>query len=144
MQKRILIADDDEGIRDILQLILESAGYCVDLKPSGDDIINNKFIIPDIFLLDKQLSGYSGLDLCVYLKSREDTRHVPVIMISASPDIAKLSMEAGADAYIEKPFEIDYLRNLIRFYIDKPAMPLHGDRMDMIIPTEQFRGFNHA
>lgn len=127
MQQRILIADDDEGIRDILKLILEAAGYCVDFRSGGEDIINNKFIVPDLFLLDKQLGGHSGLDLCTYLKSREDTKDIPVIMISASPDIGKLSIEAGADAYIEKPFEIDYLRNLIQFYIKGRVVPLTGE-----------------
>lgn len=128
MQQRILIADDDEGIRDIFKLILEAAGYCVDFRSNGEDLINNRFIVPDLFLLDKQLPGYSGIDLCIHLKNREDTRDIPVIMISASPDIAKLSMEAGADAYIEKPFEINYLRNIIQFYIKRPAVvPLSGE-----------------
>lgn len=123
MQQRILIADDDDGIRDIFKLILEPAGYFVDFRSSGEDIINNKFIVPHLFLLDKQLAGYSGIDLCIHLKKREDTKDIPVIMISASPDIGKLSMEAGADAYIEKPFEIDYLRNIIHFYIEKIVVP---------------------
>ena len=128
MQQRILIADDDEGIRDIFKLILEAAGYCVDFRSSGEDLINNRFIVPDLFILDKQLAGYSGIDLCIHLKNREDTRDIPVIMISASPDIGKLSMEAGADAYIEKPFEINYLRNLIKFYIERPpVVPLSGE-----------------
>ncbi|MEJ8844091.1 response regulator [Lacibacter sp. H375] len=133
MQQRILIADDDEGIRDIFKLILEAAGYCVDFRSSGEDIINNKFIVPDLFLLDKQLGDYSGLDLCAYLKKREDTRDIPVIMISASPDIAKLSIEAGADAYIEKPFEIDYLRNLIQFYIERPSVSSTGETSDDVV-----------
>lgn len=134
MQQRILIADDDEGIRDILKLILEGAGYFVDFRSSGEDIIHNRFIVPDLFLLDKQLAGYSGLDLCVYLKNREETKDVPVIMISASADIGKQSIEAGADAYIEKPFEIDYLRNIIQFYINKPAVSSGGENSEAAVP----------
>jgi DNA-binding response OmpR family regulator len=127
MQYRILIADDDEGIRDIFKLILEAAGYVVDFRSSGDDLFKGRFIIPDLFILDKQLGSSSGIDLCIYLKQQEATRNVPVIMISAAPDIARLSVEAGADAFIEKPFEIDYLRNLIRYYIKKPAAPFTGE-----------------
>lgn len=134
MQQRILIADDDEGIRDILKLILEAAGYFVDFRSSGEDIIHNRFIVPDLFLLDKQLAGYSGLDLCTHLKNRQDTKDIPVIMISASADIGKLSIEAGADAYIEKPFEIAYLRNIIQFYINKPVMPLAGEASEDAMP----------
>jgi DNA-binding response OmpR family regulator len=124
MQYRILIADDDEGIRDIFKLILEAAGYYVDFRSSGDDLFSGRFVVPDLFILDKQLGSSSGIDLCIYLKQQEATRHVPVIMISAAPDIGKLSVEAGADAFIEKPFEIDYLRNLIKYYIKKPTSPL--------------------
>jgi DNA-binding response OmpR family regulator len=113
LKKKILAIDDDEGIRDILQIIFEKAGYNIELKSNGNDLFQNKFSIPDIFLVDKQLSGTNGLDICRHLKSQTNTRDIPVIMISASPDIAKLSKEAGADGYIEKPFEVSYLLKVI-------------------------------
>lgn len=126
MKQRILIADDDESIRDIFQLILGNAGYQIDVSPNGEDILNNSFEVPDLFLLDKQLAGHNGLDICTYLKNKPETKDVPVIMISASPDIGPLSVAAGADAYIEKPFEIEYLRAIIRHYIKKPAAKANG------------------
>jgi DNA-binding response OmpR family regulator len=116
--KKILIADDDAGIRDILQIVFERAGYIVEMKNNGEDILKRKFILPDLFLIDKQLSGYNGLDICRYLKLQKFTKHVPVIMISASPDIASLSKEAGADSYIEKPFEIRDLLKQVDYYIN--------------------------
>lgn len=121
MKQRILIADDDESIRDIFQLILGNAGYQIEISSTGENILNNSFEVPDLFLLDKQLAGHNGLDICKYLKNKPETKDVPVIMISASPDIGPLSIEAGADAYIEKPFEIQYLRSVIRHYLQRSA-----------------------
>ena len=117
IKKKILIADDDPGIQDILTIIFERAGFEVEIKKNGEDLLNNKFTMPDLFLVDKQLSGYNGLDICRYLKSQRHTKNIPVIMISASPDIGRSSREAGADAYIEKPFEITNVVDLVNSYV---------------------------
>jgi CheY-like chemotaxis protein len=115
--KKILIADDDPGIRDIFQIIFEKAGYRIELKNNGDDLLENKFDLPDIFLIDKQLSGTDGLDICRFLKRQKLTRHIPVIMISAAPEIGKQALEAGAEAYIEKPFAVKDLLRMVDYYI---------------------------
>lgn len=86
MRKRILIADDDPGIRDIFKLIFERYGYEIDLKEDATDLLKNNFFLPDVFLIDKLLSGADGLDICVRLKNNPMTRNIPVIMVSASPD----------------------------------------------------------
>lgn len=116
-KKKILVTDDDPGIRDIFKIIFETAGYDVQMIINGDDLLNNKFDIPDLFLLDKQLSGVDGIDICRYLKEQKATSHLPVIMISANPNIGKLSEAAGADAYIEKPFEVKHLLEMVERYI---------------------------
>src|SRR5262245_13817768 len=113
VQKKILIADDDPGIQDIFSIIFERAGFDIEIKKNGEDLLKNKFALPDLFLIDKQLSGYDGLEVCRHLKKQEKTKHIPVIMISAAPNIGALSQEAGADAYIEKPFEISDLLKLV-------------------------------
>jgi CheY-like chemotaxis protein len=118
MKKKILVADDDEGIRDIFQIILEQAGFEVELKSNGEDLLQNKFITPQLFLIDKQLSGTNGLDICRHLKTQVQTMHIPVIIISASPDIAAQSKKAGADSYIEKPFEVSYLLKVVNHYVN--------------------------
>ena len=116
MKKKVLIADDDPGIRDIFTLIFEKAGYIIELKSNGDDLFKNKFNLPHLFLIDKQLSGTDGIDICRYLKSQKLTKDIPVVMISASPDIGRLSREAGADAYLEKPFEVKELLEVVRHH----------------------------
>lgn len=113
MKKRILIADDDPGLRDLFQIILEKAGYDIEIKEDANEIFENKFRIPDVFLVDKLLSGIDGSDICRYLKSNEKTNHIPVIMVSATPDIGIAATNAGADDFIEKPFEITELLKVI-------------------------------
>jgi DNA-binding response OmpR family regulator len=118
-KKRVLFVDDDAAIRDVLTIVFERAGYDFETMASPSEILRNKFTIPDLFLIDKQLSGYSGLDVCRFLKEKDTTLDLPVIMISASPDIATLALQAGADDYVEKPFNIKFLVEMISYYIQR-------------------------
>jgi DNA-binding response OmpR family regulator len=119
MRHKILVADDDPGIRDIFNIILAKAGYDIEIKDDANEIFKNKFRIPDLFLVDRLLSGVDGLDVCRYLKSNEQTSHIPVIMVSASPDIGILAVKAGADDFVEKPFELGYLLKVIERNIER-------------------------
>jgi len=119
MKKKILVADDDPGIRDIFKIIFEKAGYSIEIKGDAEDVLKNNFTIPDVFLIDKLLSGYDGLDICRYLKSNPLTSHIPVIMVSASPDIGVTAIKAGADDFVEKPFDLKYLLKVIERNISR-------------------------
>ncbi|MBC7848483.1 MAG: response regulator [Chitinophagaceae bacterium] len=116
-KKKIVVTDDDPGIQDIFRMILERAGFDIQMISDGHEILNNNFQLPDLFILDKQLSGLDGLDICKFLKAQPSTAHVPVIMVSANPRIAVLSKEAGADNYIEKPFDIKHFLAVIRDHL---------------------------
>jgi len=119
MKKKILVADDDPGIRDIFKIIFERAGYSIEIKGDAEDVLKNNFTIPDVFLIDKLLSGYDGLDICRYLKSNPLTSHIPVIMVSASPDIVITAIKARADDFVEKPFDLKYLLKVIERNISR-------------------------
>ena len=124
MRGKILIADDDPGIRDIFQIILTKAGYDLQIKEDAGEILKNDFSIPDIFLIDKLLSGVDGLDVCRFLKNNPPTCEIPVVIVTASPDIGVSAMKAGADDFIEKPFDLAHLltvieRNLSRAKIER-------------------------
>jgi CheY-like chemotaxis protein len=114
---KILVIDDDPGIRDILSIIFERAGYAVEIKSDPEDLINNNYSLPQLFIVDKRLSSsITGLDICRHLKSNNATSSIPVIMLSASPDIGLQSKLAGANSFVEKPFEIAYLLKLVNYY----------------------------
>src|SRR5262245_33330414 len=118
-RKRVLIVDDDPSILDIYNIIFEHAGFSIQVTKNADDLLHNKFVPPDVFLIDKQLSGHNGLDICRHLKNKKETKDIPVIMISAAPDIAILAPEAGAEGYIEKPFEISDLLAQVNHQVNK-------------------------
>src|SRR5689334_15688997 len=86
--KKIIFVDDDPTIQDVINLILED-DYDVEIFSKGEPLFNDEFTVPNLFLLDRQLSGVDGLDLCRHLKAQERTRHVPVIIISAAPNILR-------------------------------------------------------
>ena len=119
--KKILVTEDDPGLQDIYRIILERAGYSVTMYSNGNDLLQNNFDLPDLFLLDKQLSGTDGLEICKFLKSQPVTQNIPVIIISATVGIQKLVNAVGADAFIEKPFEKKYLLQVLEEHLQKTS-----------------------
>jgi DNA-binding response OmpR family regulator len=102
-RKKIFIIDDDDSVREMLRMIFEKAGYDIEISADGQSVYYQREW-PDLFLLDKHLLNYDGLDICRYLKSKDQTRTIPVIMLSATPGVEPLAREAGADDFMEKPF----------------------------------------
>jgi len=108
-QKRIMIADDDPGIVDAVEMLLEFEGYKVTSTVDGSTVLDMKAELPDLLLLDIWMSGEDGRDICKKLKASDVTKNIPVIMISASRDIKESAMKSGADDFLAKPFEMDEL-----------------------------------
>ena len=110
--KKILVVDDDPDILDALRFLLEDAGYEVKTTEKGEyaeNLHDTNGGLPDVIILDVLLSGKDGRLICQKLKSQEDTKLIPIIMISAHPN-AKQSVKAvGADDFIAKPFDMDEL-----------------------------------
>jgi len=117
MKKKIVIAEDDPALLDVLLLLFRRAGYEAQGFLNGNALLQTGLEPPDIFLIDKQLSGVDGLDICRYLKKSKASSQVPIIVFSASPGIEPLVKEAGGDAFIEKPFSNNYLLELVANYI---------------------------
>jgi len=117
--KKIIIIDDDPAIQDAFALIFPEKDFQITVYADATPLINNAFAIPDLFILDKQLSGIDGLDLCRLIKERPATKHIPVIILSASPNLNFLAKQAGADESLEKPFRIQALRDSVRRQLAK-------------------------
>src|SRR5688572_20215267 len=101
MSKKILVAEDDKDILFILDTILSEAGYRVEPLPDGKSIVEGKKEWPELFVLDKDLPAIDGLAICKFLKLNNDTKHVPIIMISAFHYLKRKALEAGVDEFIE-------------------------------------------
>lgn len=117
MTKRILIIDDDEGILESLQFLLEDAGYEVLTSYDGKICYQNfDGYNPCVILLDYWLPRENGGQITKNLKSRDETKHIPVIIISASYNIKELVEKAGADDFLPKPYDMDTLLSKVRKY----------------------------
>lgn len=111
-----MVADDDPGIIDFITILLELEGYQVTTTLNGATVLETKNNLPDLYLLDIWMSGVDGRDICKQLKSKEETSKIPVLMISASKDIEQSALNAGADDFLAKPFEVNDLLKKIRQY----------------------------
>jgi CheY-like chemotaxis protein len=116
MQKRILVVDDEQGILKLVRAILEDEGYSVQTSVDGQCFQNLQGDLPDLILLDIMLGGEDGRDLCVQVKQKEETRHIPVILCSAYFRGDIITYLAGASTFLPKPFEIDDLINTVARY----------------------------
>lgn len=114
-KKRILVIDDDPGVLYSLELLLNEEGYAVQTSTKDGEVVDRvvKDHRPDLILLDILLSGHDGRIICKKLKGDESTRQIPVILISAHPNARAMSVDAGADGFIPKPFDIDLLLELV-------------------------------
>jgi CheY-like chemotaxis protein len=106
--KKILVADDDSGILDAISMMLEFAGYDVTTTMDGASLLTLE-ALPDLVLLDIWMSGVDGRDICRQLKQQPHTQQTPVVLLSASRHIERSALEAGADDFLAKPFEMDDL-----------------------------------
>ena len=103
---RVLVVEDDEGIREMLRYNLSSAGFAVQEASDGASGLRTaRTSSPDLILLDLMLPGMSGLDFCRALRK---TSRVPIIMLTArDSEVDKIvGLELGADDYITKPFSV--------------------------------------
>ena len=114
-----MVADDDPDIVDFISIMLEMEGYQVSSTLNGASLLNMKEDLPDLVLLDIWMSGTDGRDICKKLKQKEATSKIPIVLLSASGDIERSAMQAGADDFIEKPFEMGQLLSKINYYISQ-------------------------
>lgn len=106
-QKTILIADDNENIRDALTYLLEDEGYELLLAKDGADALRKvRERKPDILFLDIMMPEMNGYDVCRTIKNDPNLKSIYVIMLTAKGQVAEQERgkEVGADEYIVKPF----------------------------------------
>lgn len=118
MQKLIQIIEDDEDIRDVIEFILQESEYEVNVASNAKEFkINLLNTLPDLILMDVRLPDGNGLELCRKLKQSIETRHIPVIIISAHATAEESSKQAMADDFVAKPFDLDDLVILIEHHL---------------------------
>lgn len=116
MSKKILVIDDNEAILDAIKAFLEMEGYRVYTSIDGalvESMVAQQAELPDAIITDVFLSGNDGRWLCKKLKANDSTKDIPIIMISALPNVKQSVIDAGADEFIAKPFSVDTLANAL-------------------------------
>ncbi|MFZ6010704.1 MAG: response regulator [Bacteroidota bacterium] len=113
MKKKVTIIDDDDDLRGLLSAALVQFGFEPDCYATADNIIKQNYRQTDLFLIDIDLSGISGLELCKHLKSQSATKDIPVIIISANPEIRALAEAVCAEGSLPKPFSQFQLKESI-------------------------------
>jgi DNA-binding response OmpR family regulator len=129
---RVLVVEDEQDIADLIKHTLERGGdISVDIVGRGDDALKDAAEHPpELIVLDLNLPGLSGLDVCRLLRTRPATKSVPIIMLTARTTESDrvMGLEAGADDYVSKPFSLRELAARVRAVLrrgrsDAPEAP---------------------
>ncbi len=112
--KKILVVDDDVDILTLVKMTLTMNGFDTEVLSRWDAIDNSieKFV-PDLILLDVSLGGADGREICRRLKSQKDTQHIPIILFSANIEMEKSLDNCNAQAFISKPYDLNYFLQTI-------------------------------
>jgi DNA-binding response OmpR family regulator len=120
--KKILVVDDEVDLVETVRFPLEMEGFDVLVSYNGEDALNQaRKENPDLIILDLMLPKLDGYKVCRLLKFDERYKHIPILMLTAKTQEKDktLGMETGADEYITKPFEMDYLMEKVKAYLNK-------------------------
>jgi CheY-like chemotaxis protein len=114
MPGRVMIFDDDADLLEVCSLVLRSKNYEVHGSNKCNEILSEvKSFSPNVILMDNWIPDSGGVKATQMLKDDPELRSIPVIFFSANDKVRDLFLEAGADFYLQKPFEIDDLENAV-------------------------------
>ncbi len=132
-QPRVLLVEDEPAQREVLAYNLEAEGFAVSRAETGDHallLVDEDH--PDIVVLDWMLPGVSGIEVCRQLKTRPDTRNMPIIMLSArSEEVDRVrGLDTGADDYVVKPYSVVELMARVRTQLRRVRPATVGQVLD--------------
>ncbi|KFF11307.1 hypothetical protein IW15_16285 [Chryseobacterium soli] len=115
MKKKVVLIQDNEDILDIMEQVLEDEGFDVTPSLTTEPIDKIDEIEPDVVIVDDHIKGNKkGSQVIEELKSDAETEDVSAVLTSTSPDVPKKAKECKADDYIEKPFDIDHMIDVVK------------------------------
>jgi len=119
---RILIAEDEPDIRELVAFTLRFAGHEVTTTSNGEEALHQAtLIIPDIILMDVRMPKMTGYDACRAMKADPNLKDIPVIFLSAKGQDSEIQtgLEAGAEEYLLKPFAPFQLTERVKIILGK-------------------------
>lgn len=146
-QPCVLLVEDEGAQRDVLTYNLESEGFRVVEAETGDEaMLLVAEEAPDLMVLDWMLPNVSGIEICRRVKADPDTRHIPIIMLSARSDESDRvrGLETGADDYVVKPYSVVELMARVRTQLRRTRPTTMGERLsfeDILLDSGEHRVF---
>ena len=143
----VLIVEDEPSQREVLAYNLKAEGFEVITADNGDDaLLLVEEQEPDLILLDWMMPNLSGIEVCRRLKSRRETRSIPILMLSArSEDVDKVrGLETGADDYLVKPYSVVELIARVRSHLRRTRAAAIGETLrfqDILLDPETHKVF---
>jgi CheY-like chemotaxis protein len=119
---KILIAEDERDIRDLVAFTLRFAGHEVFAAANGEEAVDMApNVNPDIILMDVRMPRMTGYEACKVMKQNPDLRDIPVVFLSAKGQEAEIQqgLDAGAEEYLLKPFAPDQLTSRVKAILAK-------------------------
>ncbi|MEW5938739.1 MAG: response regulator [Chloroflexota bacterium] len=119
---KILIAEDERDIRDLVAFTLRFAGYEVVTASNGEEAVQlAPKENPDLILMDVRMPRMTGYDACRVMKSNPDLKDIPIVFLSAKGQESEIQtgLEAGAEEYLLKPFAPDQLTDRVKSILAK-------------------------
>lgn len=120
---KILIAEDERDIRDLIAFTLQFAGHQVLTANNGEEAVQITLAeIPDLVLTDVRMPKMTGYEACKLIKANPATQHIPVIFLSAKGQEAEVQtgLDSGGDEYLLKPFAPDQLTRKVAEILGRP------------------------
>jgi DNA-binding response OmpR family regulator len=117
--KVIHVIEDHPGILEAILLMLEMHNFIGDGYLNGLHIPKGNFEKPDLFLIDCQLPKLTGIAICRLLKHSPTYSTIPVVLTSAQSNLRSPCMEAGAAAFLEKPFDMKLLIKMVNDHVNE-------------------------
>ena len=115
MAEKILVADDEQEIRNLLDHFLKGQGYEVVLASDGNQALKIAAEEnPQVIILDIKMPGLDGLEVCKRLKEKEQTKLIPVIVITGFEDNKMAALNMGADDFVNKPFDMAEISSRVK------------------------------
>ncbi|TMV08558.1 phosphate regulon transcriptional regulatory protein PhoB [Ruegeria sediminis] len=141
-QPTVLVVEDEPAQREVLAYNLEAEGFRVSRAANGDEallLVDEES--PDIIVLDWMMPNLSGIEVCRRLKSKPETRSIPIIMLSArTEEVDKVrGLETGADDYVVKPYSVVELMARVRTQLRRVRPATVGLRLeyeDIVLDSE--------
>jgi DNA-binding response OmpR family regulator len=135
-ERKVLVVDDDPGMREVLESILVLENTLVYTAVDGKDAVQKTLALkPDLILLDINMPKLNGLTFCKAIRAGKETRNIPVIIITSLTAAGRLEecMEAGADDFLGKPFAMEELLIRVRAMFKTAHVPDHVERLNQYI-----------